>query len=201
MNGNMVRSRVQERDQDSPPADALGTLRIGGTEVHYYVLCPRKLWWFSHGMEQEHAGGAGASGSAGQENVALGTLLHEQSYPGKHKKDVLIDNLLRLDFTESGAVHEVKKSRGGSRAENATRFQLLYYLYYLKHEKGVETTGVIDYPTQRRREEVALTPELEQQVEQVIAGVQETRELPVPPFIAEPMTICRKCAYQELCWG
>ncbi len=179
---------------------SLAALRVGGTEVHYFVLCPRKLWWFSHGMEQEHAGGASAS-SVGQENVALGTLLHEESYPGKHKKDVLIDDLLRLDFTESGAVHEVKKSRGGSRAERATRFQLLYYLYYLKHEKGVETVGVIDYPKERRREEIVLTQELEQEVEQVIAGVQETRALPIPPLVAEPMTICRKCAYQELCWG
>ena len=177
----------------------LQDIRVGGTEVHYFVLCPRKLWWFSHGMEQEHAGGASAS--QGQENVALGTLLHEQSYPSKHKKDVLIDDLLRLDFTESGAVHEVKKSRGGSRAERATRVQLLYYLYYLKHEKGVETVGVIDYPKERRREEVVLTPELEQEVEQVLAGVQETRALPTPPLVAEPMTICRKCAYQELCWG
>lgn len=176
--------------------DGLQELRVGGTEVHYFVLCPRKLWWFSHGMEQEHAGGA--SSSVGQENVALGTLLHDESYRDKHKKDVLIDNLLRLDFTESGAVHEVKKSRG---AQKATHFQLLYYLYYLKHEKGVETTGVIDYPKERRREEVTLTPELEKEVEQVIAGVQETRALPTPPRVAEPMSICRKCAYQELCWG
>lgn len=180
----------------APENAALVDLRIGGTEVHYYVLCPRKLWWFSHGMEQEHAGGA--SSSVGQENVALGSLLHEESYRDKHKKDVLIDDLLRLDFTESGAVHEVKKSRG---AQKATRFQLLYYLYYLKHEKGVETTGVIDYPKERRRETVTLTPELEEEVETILAGVRDTRALPVPPLVPAPMPVCKKCAYQELCWG
>jgi CRISPR-associated exonuclease Cas4 len=179
--------------------DNLQDIRVGGTEVHYFVLCPRKLWWFNHGMEQEHAGGV--SVSQGQENVALGSLLHDESYRDKHKKDVLIDNLLRLDFTESGAVHEVKKSRGGSSAQKATRFQLLYYLYYLKHEKGIETTGVIDYPKERRREEVVLTPEREAEVEQVIAGVRQTRELPTPPLVPEPMGVCKKCAYQELCWG
>lgn len=174
---------------------SLRDLHIGGTEVHYYVLCPRKLWWFSHGLEQEHVG----SGNVGQENVALGQLLHETSYPDKQQhKNVLIDDLLRLDFTDSGAVHEVKKSRG---AQKATRFQLLYYLYYLKHEKGIETSGVIDYPKERRREEVTLTPELEEEVERIIKGVRETRDLPVPPLVPEPMSICKKCAYQELCWG
>lgn len=196
MNSNTIQDQVPERHQNSPSADALGDPRIGGTEVHYYVLCPRKLWWFSHGMEQEHAGGAGAS--VGQENVQLGSLLHEESYRDKHKKDILIDDLLRLDFTESGAVHEVKKSRG---AQKATRFQLLYYLYYLKREKGIETTGVIDYPKERRREQVELTPDLEEAVEQIIAGVRQTRELPRPPQVAAPMPVCKKCAYQELCWG
>ncbi len=173
--------------------DSLKALRIGGTEVHYYVLCPRKLWWFSHGMEQEHvAGGAGA------ENVALGQTLHQESYPDKSRKDILIDDLLRLDFTDAGAVHEVKKSRGGQRA---TLFQLLYYLYYLKHEKGVETTGVIDYPKERRREEVVLTPELEAEVARMLDGVQATRAMPTPPVVPAPMPICKKCSYQDLCWG
>lgn len=174
-------------------AEDLRDLRIGGTEVHYYVLCPRKLWWFSHGMEQEHI-----AGNAGQENVALGQLLHAESYPGKARKDVLIDDLLRLDFTEGGVVHEIKKSKGGQRA---TLYQLLYYLYYLKHEKGIETTGIIDYPLQRRRQEVVLTPEYEEDVERILTGVQTTREQAVPPTVATPMTLCKKCAYQELCWG
>jgi CRISPR-associated exonuclease Cas4 len=172
---------------------SLADLRIGGTEVHYYVLCPRKLWWFSHGMEQEHSGG-----SASHQNVELGLLLHEESYRDRTKKDLLIDDLLRLDFTESGAVHEIKKSRGGHRA---TLYQLLYYLYYLKCEKGIETTGVLDYPKERRREEVTLTPEREAEVEEILEEVQRTREQPTPPKVPKPMAICKKCAYEELCWG
>jgi len=171
----------------------LAEWRIGGTEVHYYVLCPRKLWWFSHGMEQEHVGG-----NAGQENVALGQLLHSESYSDKTRKDVMIDDLLRLDFTEGGVVHEIKKSRGG---EKATLYQLLYYLYYLKHEKGIETTGMIDYPLEHRRQEVVLTPEYEEDVERILQGVQTTREQSAPPAVTEPMALCKKCAYQELCWG
>jgi CRISPR-associated exonuclease Cas4 len=172
---------------------SLATLCISGTEVHYYVLCPRKLWWFSHGMEQEHVGGTG-----GAENVAMGNLLHQESYADQGRKDILIDNLLRLDFTEGGQVHEIKKSKGGQRA---SLYQLLYYLYYLKHEKGIETTGVIDYPKLRRRQEVVLTPELEADVERILEGVQKVRDLPSPPVVPAPMPVCKKCAYQDLCWG
>ncbi len=171
----------------------LAALHIGGTEVHYYVLCPRKLWWYAHRIEQEHV-----TGGMGAENVALGQLLHQESYADKGQKNVLIDGLLRLDFTESGVVHEVKKSQGG---QQATLFQLLYYLYYLKHEKGIETTGLIDYPQQKRREAVELTPERERQVAQIIQGIVDVRALPVPPFVPAPMPICKKCSYQDLCWG
>src|SRR5258708_5887809 len=125
-------------------------------------------------------------------------MLHSESYADKGRKDVLIDDLLRLDFTDGGVVHEIKKSKGG---ERATLYQLLYYLYYLKHEKGIETTGVLDYPLQRRREEVTLTPEYEADVERILAGIVSTREMPLPPPIPAPMPVCKKCAYQELCWG
>lgn len=172
---------------------ALADLRVRGTEVQYYVYCPRRLWWFAHGLEQEHAGG-----NAGQEYVALGRALHENAYPQQRRKDIMIDELLRLDFTEGGQIHEIKKSKSGQRA---SLFQLLYYLYYLKHEKGVETTGVIDYPRLRRRQEVTLTPELEAEVEAILKGVQEVRNQPTPPAVEKPMAVCKSCAYQELCWG
>jgi CRISPR-associated exonuclease Cas4 len=173
--------------------ETLANLRIGGTEVHYYVLCPRKLWWFAHGLEQEHV-----TGTTAQENVALGQLLHRESYPDKARKDIMIDGLLRIDFTDDGMVHEIKKSKGG---KQATLYQLLYYLYYLKHVKGVETTGVIDYPLQKRREQVALTAAYEADIERIIAGIQAVRDQPTPPSVAKPMALCKMCAYQDLCWG
>jgi len=47
-----------------------------GTEIHYYALCRRKLWWFTHGIEQEHV-----DGNQGAENVALGQLRKRQIAP------------------------------------------------------------------------------------------------------------------------
>ena len=178
---------------ESPEDNSLRGLRIGGTEVQYFVYCPRRLWWYAHGMQQEHSGE-----TAGSEHVELGKLLHETTYADNKRKDILIDDLLRLDFTEGGSIHEIKKSKSGHKA---ALYQLLYYLYYLKHEKGIVTTGVIDYPKLRRREEVVLTPEYEAEVERIIEGVRTTRGLPIPPTVPAPMPICKKCAYQELCWG
>jgi CRISPR-associated exonuclease Cas4 len=59
----------------------------------------------------------------------------------------------------------------------------------------------VDYPKQRRREEVILTPELEIEVEKILAALRLIRERPTPPVVEKPMPICKKCAYQELCWG
>jgi CRISPR-associated exonuclease Cas4 len=110
----------------------------------------------------------------------------------------MIDDLLRLDFTEDGVVHEIKKSKSGQRA---AYYQLLYYLYYLKQEKGIETTGMIDYPLLHRREEVKLTQDAEEEIRQIVRDIQSTREMTRPPTVEKPMAICKKCAYQELCWG
>jgi CRISPR-associated exonuclease Cas4 len=73
--------------------------------------------------------------------------------------------------------------------------------YYLKHEKGIQATGMIDYPKQHRTLEVILTLELEEEVETILKGIQAVRSMASPPVVAEPMAICKKCAYQDLCWG
>src|SRR5260221_192080 len=56
-------------------------------------------------------------------------------------------------------------------------------------------------PQQRAREDVVLTAKYEADVERIIAGVRKVREQAAPPDVPAPMPICKKCAYQELCWG
>jgi CRISPR-associated exonuclease Cas4 len=159
------------------------------------LLCERKLWWFSHGFMQEHD----------SDLVAEGRHLQEESFSHR-RKEVMLDGALRLDGVETEGegveavvtVHEVKKSRAGKRAQ---RLQLLYYLHALQ-QRGVERVrGVLEYPREKRREEVSLTPADVTEVEATLQRVQEVRALPSPPDVPEPMSLCRKCAYQELCWG
>jgi CRISPR-associated exonuclease Cas4 len=163
-------------------------VRVGGTEVNYYLICHAKLWLFTHGIEMERT----------SDRVDMGRLLHETSYTRAQHKELMIDDLLRIDFDEStGVVHEIKMSKA---FENAHKYQLLYYLYYLK-QKGVDgLTGVLNYPKSKRVAQVRLTPEIEVEFADIIAGVQAIKRSDTLP---EPIhsTRCRKCSYEELCWG
>ena len=181
---------------DEPQDPLLSSLHTSGTEVHYCVFCERKLWWFLHGMEQEHT----------NDQVALGRHEHKQAYR-RRKGEIEIDGHVRIDGIEPGAakdpeavvtVHEVKISRGGAKAQ---RMQLLYYLRVLR-EKGLPNVrGVLDYPAQRRRVEVRLTPTADVELNVVLQRIEEIREMASPPPVPEPMAVCAKCAYQELCRG
>ena len=77
----------------------------------------------------------------------------------------LFDNLISFDFVRKGGVlevHEVKKSRKMSKSHH---YQLLYYLYYLKSEKGInDVIGIIDYPKIRRRETLKLDDRSEREM-------------------------------------
>jgi CRISPR-associated exonuclease Cas4 len=157
-----------------------------GTEVGYYYICHKKLWWFAHGVQMEH----------GSDRVKLGKVVHEESYSRK-KKEIAIDDKIVIDWREDGCIHEVKLS---DKMEEAHEMQLLYYLYYLKL-KGVENLrGQIDYPKLRQAKTVELTPDKELQIEQALEEIKQIVNAKQVPTV-EWMNICRSCSYAELCWG
>lgn len=166
--------------------------RFTGTRLNYLVVCHRKLWLFSHGIEMERE----------NEDVQIGRQIGENAY-GREKKEINIENTIVLDWAEAKVgddgvltVHEVKKSRAVSRAH---RLQMLFYLHFLK-EKGVAARGVIDYPELKQRETIELDApaqaELDEALEQVRAIVG--RDI-VPPRL-DKMSFCSKCAYFDLCY-
>ena len=160
--------------------------KFTGTEVGYYFICPKKLWWFHHGilMEQEN------------DRVKIGKIVHQDSY-ARRKKELNIDDEITLDWREDGIIHEVKLT---DKMEEAHEFQLLYYLYYLK-QKGVEgLTGQIDYPRLRQTQTVELTPENEAKRIASLAEMKRIVTVRRAPQV-EFMKLCRSCAYSELCWG
>jgi CRISPR-associated exonuclease Cas4 len=160
--------------------------KFTGTEVGYYFICRKKLWWFHHGIQMETE----------SDRVKLGKLVHENSYE-RRKKEISIDGKIVLDWQADGIVHEVKLT---DRMEEAHEFQLLYYLYYLK-QKGVENlSGQIDYPKLRQTQTVELTAEKEAKLEQALAEIEKIVSQETPPEV-EPMKICKSCSYAELCWG
>lgn len=163
-------------------------LFTNGIKVNYVVICHRKLWLYSRGIRLEPL----------SERVALGRLLHEKTYNWLSTKEVLINNLIKVDVLEGeGKILEIKYSK---KLSDAARLQVAYYLYYLKKIGAGELTGELRYPKERRREEIRLTNELESKVEEALKRIREIELQPFPPEVSYS-SLCRLCAYIELCWG
>lgn len=162
------------------------SLKFTGTEVGYFFICKKKLWWFNHGIEMEH----------GFDRVKLGKLVHETSYE-RRKKEISIDDRIVLDWQADGIIHEVKLT---DKMEQAHEFQLLYYIYYLK-AKGIENLkGRIDYPKLRQTKEIELNEENCKILENTLEEMKKITASEIPPEV-EYMNICRSCSYAELCWS
>jgi len=161
-------------------------LKTNGIKINYLYVCERKLWLFDRGIQMERS----------SDKVLLGKLLGEYSYPKEETKEVLIDNLIKIDIVAQEEIREVKYS---NKLAYAHRMQLLYYLYYLKR-LGVEKKGVINYPKMRKREEVELTPEAEKEVEEALVRVREVLSMEKPPKVVKKPYFT-KCAYYEFCFG
>lgn len=158
-----------------------------GTQINYYFICKRKLWYFSKDLSMEH----------NSDNVSIGKQIHEKSYK-REKKEIMIDNRIAVDFIgNKGVVNEVKKSNS---IEEAHRFQVLYYIYYL-NQKGVKNIkGVIRYPKLRDKVKVRLTEESKSELVDVLKEIEEILSREKPPPIAKNRSFCKKCSYYELCW-
>lgn len=160
--------------------------RITGVMIYYYFVCHRKLWYFCHEINME----------AEDESVMLGKLLDESSYQ-RDEKHINIDNVINIDFIkEHRELHEVKKSRA---IEDASVWQVKYYLYYLR-QRGVEDLKAqIDYPLLKKNLLVELSQEDVVRLEEIISEIANIKKMDFPPSFLEKK-ICKKCAYHDLCF-
>ncbi|WP_373513593.1 CRISPR-associated protein Cas4 [Persicitalea sp.] len=176
--------------------------RIGGMLVGYHRLCPRKAWWSLRGiwMEQE------------SDTVALGRLLDQAAYAraDKHLQveaeapdgTPLIGKIDRANLRE-GVLHETKKGRS---CEDAHRWQVRFYLWLL-HRNGVARAdgspfvGQLDYPLLHRTETVTLEAEHLAELERTVAAVRQLATQETPPPVLTKRSFCKKCAFEELCYG
>ena len=93
-------------------------LKVTGLQVQYLKVCERKLWLHAHqiGFEDEY------------DKVQQGKVLHETSYQRKKSKEVLIDNLIRIDLLDGDYVGKVKSRWWGL----TKRSYCTIYLYWIK---------------------------------------------------------------------
>ncbi|HKK44845.1 MAG TPA: CRISPR-associated protein Cas4 [Balneolaceae bacterium] len=179
---------------------------ITGTEVAYYFVCARKLWFFAHNIQCEHESDA----------VRMGRHIHETSYKRK-KKEVSVDGIIVVDWIDHDkkVIHEVKKSAS---MEEAHEWQLKYYMWYLE-QKGMDVAdeksgseyedraekrgyiGELNYPKLRQTKRVVLSNKDRETIEQkIIPNIKKIRNREKPPRTVE-WEVCKYCSYNELCYS
>lgn len=159
--------------------------KITGMMVYYYNVCKRKLWFFSNEINMEDC----------SEDVMIGALLDQKSY-GREDKHINIDNVINIDFFgNENILNEIKKS---NKIEEATIWQVKYYLYYLK-QRGVVITAKIDYPLLKKNVYVELTDEDEINIEGMLQDIESITGSDTAPDKLQS-GICKKCAYYDLCY-
>lgn len=131
------------------------------------------------------------------DTVLMGKIIDAGSYERKEKA-IDIDESIVIDWLDekSGVIHEVKKSDS---MEEAHRWQVLYYLWYLK-QKGVEgLKGEIDYPKLKQKVTIELTPDDEHRMLGIHEAIETVVNAEKPPD-KNTKKFCKTCSYFELCW-
>lgn len=160
-------------------------LKVSGIKIYYYFICKRKLWLFDKGICME----------SGNDRVLEGSIVHQESYKKAKTKELLIDNLIKVDIMDKNYVKEVKIS---SKMKKADKMQLLYYLYYLKR-LDINRKGTLNYVKEKNVEEIELTKDYELLIEKALEDISIFLQNKYPPK-AEEYPYCKKCAYYEYCY-
>jgi len=163
-------------------------IHVTGTLVWYYYICRRQVWLMAHQINPDED----------DPNLEYGRFLQRFSY-GREQKEGTVGSS-KVDVFKPGPgkliVAEVKKS---SRFLKSATMQTLFYLKQLR-ERGVEVSGEIRIPDEKKRIPVDLTDESLKEIEQaerdILAVIRQ--ELPEPP---KKTVWCRNCAYRDFCWS
>ena len=161
---------------------------VNGTLIWYYTICKREVWLMTHKIVPN------------QENsfIEVGRAMHENSFKRK-KKEIMIGGV-KFDVLENKKgnliVGEIKKT---STFTESAALQLKYYLLTLKR-MGIESTGELLFPSERKKKTIELTKEdisTLENIEKEILLLAEA-ESPLPPIWQK---YCTHCAYNEFCWA
>lgn len=161
-------------------------MNITGTMVYYYFICKRRLWYFANKINT----------AQNSELVQIGKIIDETTYK-REKKEILIDNTIKIDFISNGTVlHEVKKSKS---MEEAEIWQLKYYMYYLERKGIKNIKAEINFPLLRETKKIILEDEDREVLKNVVISIENIVEQDKPPKVIDSK-ICKKCSYFDLCY-
>jgi CRISPR-associated exonuclease Cas4 len=158
---------------------------IGGTHIHYYLFCKRKLWMCVHNINMEHT----------SEIVKLGKLIEETTYDRRSEKDkqILLGSI-RVDYINKHkkTIYETKLS---SKNLDISRWQMKYYLYII----GGDWQGIIEIPSERMKESVELNSGDISEIETIIQNINIIINGTCPE--KEDVLKCKKCSYYYMCYS
>jgi len=164
-------------------------MHLTGTHINYYFICRRKLWLFANSIQMEHT----------SDTVFEGKLIHETTYPQRSEKyeEIAIDGI-KIDYydAKNKVIHEIKKS---PKLHEAHIWQLKYYIYVLEKNGIKGVSGILEYPKERKTEEVYLsTIDIERikEIENEITEIINSGKVPA----LEKKTRCKSCSYYDFCF-
>ncbi len=164
-------------------------MQVTGTHINYYFSCHRQLWLFANSMQMEHS----------SDLVYEGKMIHEVSYPQRSTKyeEVAIGGI-KIDFYDkkNKVIHEIKKS---PKLKNAHIWQLKYYIYVFQKAGINGVSGLLEYPKQRKIEEVHLLPEDIDRLKEIEQEILRIINSDIAPEMMK-MTRCKQCSYYDFCY-
>lgn len=159
--------------------------KMTGLAIYYYFICHRKLWLYGHHIALEDE----------NEDVAIGKYIDENSYPS-NRKHIMIHNEINIDYVKSdGTIHEIKKSK---KIEEASIWQVKYYLYYLEKYNLSGMKAIIEYPLLKERVTILLTDEDRECLTKITEDIEKILQDRAIPN-GNKGKKCLKCAYYDLC--
>ena len=164
-------------------------MHITGTHINYYFSCHRQLWLFANSIQMEHTNDA----------VSEGKLIHETTYSQRSSKyeEIAVEGI-KIDFfdAKNKIIHEIKKS---SKLHKAHLWQVKYYIYVLE-KNGVEgVSGILEYPKERKTEEVYLSVVDKEEIRVMEKEISEIINREKVPDLVK-MSRCKNCSYYDFCF-
>lgn len=153
-----------------------------GVQIQYFIIDPRRLWYFSKGITMEN----------NSDLVEIGRVISEESYRWE-RKEIQIGRIKIDFFRKTLEIHEVKKS---SKFKEAARWQLLYYLYVLK-KLGVKCQGILNFPKEKRIEKLILDQDKETKLEMILKEIKKIVHQVTPPKTKQSEKL-KTSSYYEL---
>jgi len=165
-------------------------MRITGTYISYYFYCFRRLWLHANGIQFEDS----------SEDVAMGVIIEESTYLRRSERYKQIElGPIKIDFydAKNKVIHEVKKS---NKFHETHIWQLRYYIYILE-QAGIEgVTGILEYPKERKTEEVFLSEPDRVYITELIKKIDDIiHQEKCPPLLNKPK--CKNCSYFDFCYS